>query len=173
MARVLVLYATREGQTEQIAQRLAGALRSFGNEVRLCRWHERLELPDCGALILGASVHYGRHPKALAAWIRGHLGRLRNLPTAFFSVSLTSNPRYGERFLRSSGWAPQMSASFQGALVYSVYPPWKRAVVRAFAAMGGHDTDPSRDYDYTDYAAVAEFAGRFARALGEASSVRA
>jgi menaquinone-dependent protoporphyrinogen IX oxidase len=28
--------------------------------------------------------------------------------------------------------------------------------------MGGHDTDPSRDYDYTDWKAVDSFATAFA-----------
>jgi menaquinone-dependent protoporphyrinogen IX oxidase len=35
--------------------------------------------------------------------------------------------------------------------------------VRAFAAIGGHDTDASRDYDYTDWKAVEDFATAFSR----------
>jgi menaquinone-dependent protoporphyrinogen oxidase len=51
---------------------------------------------------------------------------------------------------------------FRGALQYSKYGPIKRRVVQAFAAVGGHDTDTSRDYDYTDWKAVDRFATAFA-----------
>jgi menaquinone-dependent protoporphyrinogen IX oxidase len=34
--------------------------------------------------------------------------------------------------------------------------------VQAFAVIGGHDTDTSRDYDYTDWKAVESFATAFA-----------
>jgi menaquinone-dependent protoporphyrinogen IX oxidase len=38
-----------------------------------------------------------------------------------------------------------------------------------FAAIGGHDTDPSRDYDYTNWEAVDGFATAFSRELISAS----
>jgi len=60
---------------------------------------------------------------------------------------------------------PRAVAVFAGALRYSRYPWWKRQMLRGFALMGGHDTDPSRDYEYTDWGAVAHFAEAFAASL--------
>jgi Flavodoxin domain len=72
---------------------------------------------------------------------------------------------YATKFLRRAGWRPQLTAVFRGALKYSMYGPIKRRVVQAFAAVGGHDTDASRDYDYTDWKAVASFATAFSAML--------
>jgi menaquinone-dependent protoporphyrinogen oxidase len=60
-------------------------------------------------------------------------------------------------------------AVFPGALQYSKYGPLKRLVVRAFAAVAGHDTDTSKDYEYTDWKAVERFAAAFSEELTSAS----
>lgn len=113
------------------------------------------------ALIVGASVHYGRHP----GWLRK---ALTGQPTAFYSVSLSANPDYAAKFLCRAGWQPRLVASFVGALKYSRYGWFKRRLVQAFARMGGHSTDASRDHDYTDWVAVERFAGDFAALLARA-----
>jgi menaquinone-dependent protoporphyrinogen oxidase len=81
VARILVLYATIEGHTARIAERVAGALRS----------HE--------AVVVGASMHYGHHPADLGALLRKNRAALAAWPSAFFSVSLSAK----ERFLREVG----------------------------------------------------------------------
>jgi menaquinone-dependent protoporphyrinogen oxidase len=58
---------------------------------------------------------------------------------------------------------------FAGALSYSQYKPLKRLVVRALAAVAGHDTDTSRDYEYTDWQAVE----RFSASVGKLIEVKA
>jgi len=115
-------------------------------------------------VIVGASVHYGHHPAWLAAFLRKNPVPAA-CKSAFFSVSLSANQNYAERFLRQTDWAPQLTAVFAGALAYSKYGPIKRFAVRAFAAIAGHDTDTSRDYDYTDWQAVERFATAFSRGL--------
>jgi len=119
-------------------------------------------------MIVGAAVHYGHHPASLASFLREN-----PVPAAcrraFFSVSLSASQNYAERFLGQTDWAPQLTAVFRGALQYSKYGPIKRYVVRAFAAIAGHDTDTSRDYDYTDWEAVERFASDFSRSLTSAS----
>ena len=112
---------------------------------------------------MGASVHYGRHPAWLARLLRRH--DLRRAKTAFFSVSLGAKEEYAARFLRRARWKPDRVAVFAGALPYSKNGPLKRRIVRAFAALAGHDTDTSRDYDYTDWAAVERFAAGFSETL--------
>jgi len=166
MARVLILYATVEGHTARIAQRIASGLAGAGHGVelhRVVRTEAALDLATYAGVIVGASVHYGRHPGHLRALLRKHRTALAARPGAFFSVSLSANERYAARFLGQVGWRPQQTATFAGALQYRKYGPIKRVVVKAFAAIGGHDTDTSRDYDYTNWKAVDSFATAFLR----------
>jgi menaquinone-dependent protoporphyrinogen oxidase len=157
-ARILILYATVEGHTRKVAERVAGKLADAGMaaEVR----EATADLPDLRGydrLVVGASVHYGHHPAWLARVIREAAGRFPSR-TAFFSVSLGAKEHYATKFLRRARWQPQLTAVFAGALRYSRYGPIKRRVVQAFALVGGHDTDTSRDYEYTDWPAVDRFA---------------
>lgn len=166
MPDVLVAYASVEGHTARVAQRIAELLRSRGHRVDVVAAGDAPELSDYAGVIVGASVHYGRHPACLGRWLRRHAPVLKERRSAFFSVSLGAKQRYATRFLRQARWRPQMAAVFPGALQYSKYGPLKRAVVRAFAWIAGHDTDASQDYDYTDWEAVDDFAAAFAERLG-------
>ena len=167
MPDALVLYASVEGHTERIAERIAALLRERGHRVEVAPADAELKLGDYAGLIVGASVHYGHHPARLARLLRGRSPR--GLTTAFFSVSLGAKERYAARFLRRARWTPDLVAVFAGALKYSEYGPIKRRVVRAFAALAGHDTDTSRDYEYTDWKAVERFATAFSETLTSAS----
>lgn len=166
MPRVLIAYATSEGHTRRIAVRLAERLERGGVVTAL---HEARDgLPDLDGydgVIVGASVHYGHHPAALRALLKRHRDALARRPGAFFSVCLTGKDNYRRKFLRQCGWAPAHQATFTGALQYSKYGPFKRLVVKGFAWMGGHDTDASRDYDYTNWKAVDDFSTAFAEQL--------
>jgi menaquinone-dependent protoporphyrinogen oxidase len=177
MAHVLILYATLEGHTGRIAERMALELRAAGHAVELAAAREGAPLPELGAfdaVIVGASVHYGHHPACFGRALRKQLDALHSRPSAFFSVSLSAGGpganrpaawRYVRKFLRATGWQPAQTAAFGGALRYSVLRGWKRFLVRLFVRVAGGDTDTSRDYEYTDWRAVAEFAHAFAAPL--------
>lgn len=160
---VLVAYASIEGHTARIAQRIAEVLRGRGYRVDVVPASGALDLSRYAGVIVGASVHYGRHPAKLGKWLK--TAGLEGRASAFFSVSLGAKEHYATKFLRRAGWRPQLTAVFQGALKYSRYGPIKRRVVQAFAAIGGHDTDASMDYDYTDWKAVEDFATAFSAML--------
>jgi menaquinone-dependent protoporphyrinogen oxidase len=166
VARVLVLFATVEGQTEKIAGRIAETLSRKGHEARCLRFSEDIQLDD-GAILIGASVHYGSHPGALLRWVRANKDLLQRQPSAFFSVSLSARHKpstarkYVEKFLRKARWRPARSAFFAGAAQYRRYPAWKRLLVLGFVAMAGGDTDTSRDHEYTDWGEVDAFAEGF------------
>lgn len=169
MPDALVLYASMEGHTARIAERIASRIRSHGHRVDVAPVGTDLELSDYAGVIVGASVHYGRHPAWLARVLRAEAASLRSPKTAFFSVSLGAKQRYATRFLRRARWKPELVAVFAGALQYSKYGPLKRLVVRAFAAAAGHETDTSSDYEYTDWEAVDGFATAFSQRLTSAS----
>jgi menaquinone-dependent protoporphyrinogen oxidase len=161
----LILYASVEGHTERIAQRIAETLRRGRHRVDLTPAGDGVDLSRYAGVIVGASVHYGHHPASLAMLLRKNAAALGFCKSAFFSVSLGAKERYATKFLRRAGWQPQLTAVFPGALQYSKYGPIKRRVVQAFAVIGGHDTDTSRDYDYTDWKAVDSFATAFSAIL--------
>lgn len=163
MSAVLIAYASVEGHTGLIAQRIAEALRAAGHRVDVAQASAGLDFSGYDGVVVGASVHYGHHPAWLAGFLRRNSASLGARKTGFFSVSLGVKERYATKFLEKAGWRPQLTATFAGALRYSRYGPIKRVVVRAFAVIGGHDTDASRDYDYTNWEAVEDFATAFSR----------
>lgn len=168
MARILVLYASTEGQTARIAATIGARLSGARHRIDLHQAQRGLGVPDPAvydAVIVGASVHYGHHPAFLRRALRGCRSALATRRSAFFSVSLSGNPEYAVRFLRRTGWEPRLAASFTGALRYSLYGWFRRRLVQVFARMGGHSTDTSRDHDYTDWEAVGRFADAFAADL--------
>jgi menaquinone-dependent protoporphyrinogen oxidase len=166
MARVLILYVTSEGHTGRIAGRIAERLHQAGVVVELQEVKDRLpRLDGYDGFVVGASVHYGHHPARLRALLRAQSAQLALRPSAFFSVCMSGKDHYRRKFLRQCGWAPPHQATFRGALQYSKYGPIKRQVMRGFATMMGRDTDPSNDYDYTDWKAVEEFSTAFAKRL--------
>ncbi len=166
MPRILLLYASTEGQTALIAERMAHALRAAGHNVDMLPADAdpaRLDPAAYDGVIVGASIHYGHHPAFLRTLIRRQRSALEARPNAFFSVSLSAGgprpkpaaaQRYIDKFLRKTGWQPQLVASFAGAVRYSLYGPIKRRVMIVFVGLGGGETDTSRDYEYTDWAAV-------------------
>ena len=166
MARVLILYMTSEGHTGRIAARLAEVLERGGIAVELHEVREALPaLAGYDGIMVGSSVHYAHHPARLRALLRPQREALSSCPSAFFSVCMSGKPHYREKFLRQCRWAPPHQATFQGALQYSKYGPFKRLVVRGFARMAGRDTDPSKDYEYTNWKAVEDFSTAFAGLL--------
>ena len=177
MPRILLLYATTEGQTALIAERIARALREKAHSVDMLPADTdpaRLDPAAYDAVMVGASIHYGRHPAYLRTLIRRHRDVLAARPCAFFSVSLSAGgprpkpaaaQRYLHKFLRKTGWQPQLTASFAGALKYSRYGPIKRRVMIVFVGLGGGNTDTSQDYEYTDWDAVERFANAYAQSL--------
>jgi menaquinone-dependent protoporphyrinogen oxidase len=177
MSRILLLYASVEGQTKLIAERIAHTLREKAHSVDMLPADTDAAQLDPAAydgVMVGASIHYGHHPAYLCQLIGRHRSALAARPSAFFSVSLSAGgprpkpaaaQRYLDKFLRKTAWQPQMIASFAGAVRYSLYGPIKRRVMIVFVGLGGGETDTSRDYEYTDWDAVERFAGEFAQRL--------
>lgn len=171
MSSFLVLYGTGEGQTAAVAERIAGVIGGRGHDVETADAEtlpSGFDVGEYDAVVVGSSIHVGDHHEDVVTFVREHRDRLEERPTAFFQLSLSSAvddakrraeaARYVEEFLAETGWEPDRIARFGGALRYSEYGFLKRVVMKRIAKRATGDTDTSRDYEYTDWAAVEAFA---------------
>lgn len=176
MSHILIVYGSTEGHTTQIADRMRLALESEGHQVTVRNARQARDLPvedTVAGIIVGGSIHRGEHQTALREFVREHRARLGQVPSTFFSVSLTAAHETEEsradaeacveRFVREAGWQPPRVELIAGALVYSQYNFFMRHMMRLIVSREGIDTDTAHDYDYTDWARVEEFAREFGR----------
>lgn len=178
MIRVLIPYGTSEGQTARIAEYLADVIRNHGYEAHPVDIKRSgvLEPDGYDAVIVGASIHMGRHENYVRDFVRENRGTLERLPSAFFSVSLAAHDStedaheevegYIQKFVQQTGWRPRKVGRFAGALLYTRYGFFKRWIMKKIARdKGNPDTDTSRDYVYTDWDSVKRFAEEFLETL--------
>lgn len=181
MTRVLVIYASKHGHTSKIAGRIALDLRAAGADADVHAVDTRgaEHLGDYDAVVVGTSVHAGHHQRGILDWVRHHAHTLNRMPSALFSVSLSaaddtpeacaSAQKYVDDFLDETGWDPRLRVSFAGALQYLEYDFLTRLLMRLLMSRGGHPTDTTRDYDYTDWDAVSAFAAEIGAIAAEVS----
>jgi menaquinone-dependent protoporphyrinogen oxidase len=173
-----VFYATREGHTRRVAERIAADLRARGASVDL------FDVRGCSApdwnkysnACLAASVHLGRHEREMIAFASEHREALVRLDAAFVSVTLSEasaqdptrpepqrraaaadTQRMIDVFVRASGWHPTHVLPVAGALAYSKYNFLVRFLMKRIARQAGVPTDTSRDYEFTDWQALDRF----------------
>ena len=176
MIPILIAYGTTEGQSQKIAEFMAEAVRAEGYRAELMdvsREQAAIVHPVYAGVILGGSVHAGRHSPALERFVEHHGEWLKTVPVGFFSVSLTSAHgdetsrrearRMLDEFLRRTGLRPARTCLLAGALRYSRYGLLKRWMMRRIARKEGGGTDTTRDYEYTDWDDARLFALEFAR----------
>ncbi|MBA3826408.1 MAG: protoporphyrinogen oxidase [Ktedonobacterales bacterium] len=171
MARILVLYGSTESQTAKIAEFLATVLKQHGQTVSVVDSEfipGSFTLNDYDVALIGASMHAGGFQRAVQNFVGQQQASLNQMPSAFFSVSLTAaypTPEgrsqldsHLERFFAETGWHPQQVVNFAGALAYSQYHGLKRWAMLRIAHDVHAPTDTSHDYEYTDWEAVTRFA---------------
>ena len=172
-----IIYSSQEGQTQKIAERIAGSLRDKGQQVTVFPVRQLptdFTLDNYDAAILGGSIHVGKYPKQLKKFVSMHRDWLNRVPSAFFTVCLAIHSQqttsqqealnYGKDFLTQTGWQPTLSATFAGAVRYTRYNVITRFIMKQISKKEGGSTDTSRDHEYTDWAQVEEFAEKFMRA---------
>lgn len=183
MPRLLVLYGTTDGQTGKIAERLGGMLQSLGADVDVVDAGGGIPEPrpeDYAGVIVAASVQASNYQKAVERWLRAHAVALRSKPSAFLSVCLgvlQDDPGVQrevaaimDQFLARLSWKPSMTRSVAGALLYTRYDWIKRWIMLRISRKAGGDTDTSRDYEYTDWSAIKDFATEFHRLVTRETS---
>lgn len=176
MRRVLIAFASREGQTEKIAHHIARRLEDSGHLARLIDLKARESeagADDCDAAIIAGAIHRGRHEQALARFIMRHAPALRRGPSAFLSVSLSAGSQNRadlqavdevvQGFLYELGWHPDRVEHVAGA----VREPLADRATAGLGMLGfGLVPEPTRETELTDWAKLDEFIASFATEMG-------
>ena len=174
MTHILIVYGTTDGHTRKIAHVLAEDLRAHLCSVDILDaagplW--RLSPEGYDGVIVAASVHIGDYQRPVCRWVRAHAPMLNTMPTAFLSVCLAvleKDPaaqreiaRIMNRFLTRNGWQPTIAKLVAGALPYTRYGWLKRQMMKRIVAKAGGDIDTTRDFEYTDWNDLRDFAREF------------
>jgi menaquinone-dependent protoporphyrinogen oxidase len=190
MKPVLLIYATREGQTRRIAEHLGNLL---GEQKHLFVLVDAAHIPHdlhfdkFSAAIVGASLHIGKYEPEMAKFVKRHAAELNRMPSMFLSVSLAQasadNPAATQQkreeserhvrkataaFLAETGWAPARTASVAGSLRYTRYNFLTRFMMRRIAKRAGMPLDTTRDYEYTNWEKLDQTIGEFILTLSAA-----
>ena len=170
--RVLIVFASGHGQTAKIAEAIAKRLRERGADVDVYDSHAGTPpSPDGYDVVgLGSHVKHGKHDAAIHSYIDRNLSSLQARQNFFFSVSLTASDKpylpdpggyiYGTTY--ATAWRADTAAAFGGALPYRRYNPVLRLLMKLRSSRHGHPIDTSRDYVFTDWVQVRQFADSIA-----------
>lgn len=159
--RLMVVYASRYGQTEKIAQRIADVAKREGMACEIAEVANASTPDDFSDVVIAGSVYFGSYARSLSRYVRQNVATLAKRHTAFVTVCNEVEQAPVAKFLRSTGWTPDTTAAFAGALRYTRYGWFIRFVASRAARAHGADADTTRDFEYTDWHAVEAFARTF------------
>jgi menaquinone-dependent protoporphyrinogen oxidase len=174
MASVCIIYATTDGHTRKICERLRELLAPAGHQVSLISIEAAgaLDWSSCDKIVVGASIRYGRHNPLILDFVNAHVQLLDAKPNAFFSVNIVArkphrnrpetNP-YLQKFLKRSRWRPAELDVFAGRLDYPRYGLLDRLMIQFIMWLSRGPTDARAVVEFTDWQRVAAFAQRVAR----------
>ena len=159
--RVVVGYASSQGSTAQIAERIAEILRGSGNTVDV-RPMQKIDRPgDYDAAVLGSALHNQAWLPEAAAFLHAHAPVLAGRPVWLFSVGMSDGLPKPIRAMARSGQEKRIAQSLRGdvqprghRLFSGVCQPWQlpRAGSILFRAAGG------RFGDYRDWPSIESWA---------------
>ncbi len=172
--KVIIAYATLEGQTGKIARFAEAELTALGHEVEVydvadaARWPT---LEGADHVILAASVHERRHPKDFEVFVAARAEDLNMRHTMMISVSLSAAfaegmaeaQDYVDEMKMRTELEPEKELLVAGAIRTGKYDYFAAQVVR-HVVMRGRDFDPAaKEHEFTDWAALAHDISAFVK----------
>jgi len=164
--KILIAYATAEGQTRKIARFAADRLSDAGHAVELLHVAdaEGLDWSRVEGAILAGSLHMGRLQSELHDFAAAHAPALNARRSALIQVSLAAAgedagelaeiARIAEAFCATTGWSPDATMQVAGAFRFTQYDFFRRWAMRWIAAQKGEEVRAGEDREYTDWAAL-------------------
>ncbi|MDJ0821257.1 MAG: flavodoxin domain-containing protein [Paracoccaceae bacterium] len=164
--RILIAYATTEGQTRKICRFAADHLSTQGHSVELLNAGdtEGLDVVRFDAVVMAGSVHAGNLQDDLIRFGAENATLLASRPTLYLQVSLSAAGddasewedlrRIAGRVSDAIGFVPGRTEHVAGAFRFTQYDFFKSWAMRWIASQKGEDIDPHADREYTDWAAL-------------------
>ena len=167
--KVLIVYASKYGQTEKIATAVADTLRQEGADARAIpvkSLPRGLDLRAYDGVIVAGACYTGRF-KRLRKFMRRYGAQLPAVRNALIAVSLSAkfDPANAEKevhaFVAEFGWLPDTFTCVAGAESFTRYGFLTGFAMRKIATKEGRGGDFTNDREYTDWDALAQFAREF------------
>ncbi|MFP4327321.1 MAG: flavodoxin domain-containing protein [Paracoccaceae bacterium] len=164
--KILIAYATTEGQTRRIARFAADRLSDAGHAVELLPVADAqgLDWARIEAVILAGSLHMGKLQPELHDFAAAHAPALNARRSALIQVSLAAAGedaeeraeivRIAEAFCIATGWTPDVTLQVAGAFRFTQYDFFRRWAMRWIAAQKGEQVRADEDREYTDWTAL-------------------
>jgi menaquinone-dependent protoporphyrinogen oxidase len=169
-----IFYASRDGHTRRIAERVATGLSAAGiaaEPINVAEPHALKDLAASPYVVLIAAIRYGHHLREAEAALDVYEKLAKKPPLALASVNLTArkpekctpqtNP-YLRKWIKRRRLTPDLAIAIAGRLVYPRYTLFDRLAIQMIMTMTGGVTDPTAEVDYTDWNGVDAFALKIA-----------
>lgn len=169
---ILIAYGTVEGQTKKVAQFVEKQLREAGEDVAVFDTSDRFSEPSfdgVNKVVLAASVHERRHPKDFETFVYSNREVWAEKATLFLSVSLKAAfedeigeaQDYVDEMSLRTGLTPDAQILVPGAIHSASYDYYASQILR-HVVLKGQTFDPNvRDYEFTDWDALAKGVDEF------------
>lgn len=179
-----LFYATHDGQTRRIAERIAERLEELKQPVSIndlsVDFPNEQKIISARAVIFAAPVRYGHHLPVADRFLTLYASLAKRPLLALASINLTArkpgrdtlegNP-YLRRWLEKRKIAPELVGIFAGRLDYPSYGWLDRQMIRLIMKITKGPTDPSTQIEFTDWNQVDAFAHKiFERVNSDAKS---
>ena len=170
--KVMIAYASIEGQTRKISRFLEDTLKKAGHDVQAVEVSDEgpaLSFNGVDHVILAASVHERRHPKAFEVLLAGQGDKLADKKTLLISVSLKAAFEDGQEEAQDyldemklrTGFEPDREILVAGAVRSGSYDYFQTQVVR-HVLLRGQSYDPADgEREFTDYGKLAASVDEF------------
>lgn len=164
--KVLIVYATTDGQTRKIVRYCADWLIDQGHSVELITALDAqgVDLSRFDRVILAASVHMGGYQTDLQNFAQKAAHKLADMPSLFLSVSLCAAGTDPDdwvglktltaEFVQKTGWTPSGTAYVAGAFKFAQYDFFKSWAMRWIASKKDPNVDRHKNTEYTDWDAL-------------------
>ncbi len=182
---IAIAYATHDGQSERIAERIAKRLGDRGAASTLHALRRSVDPAidaESDAVVAVLAVRYGRVLPEGRTFLKAFASRQAAPPLALAIVNLVArnasrrspetNP-YLRQTLARFALRPALATAFGGRLNYPKYRFFDKQIIRLIMAMTGGVADGRSDIDYTDWAQVDDFATAVAALAAASSAVAA
>lgn len=172
--RIAIYFASHDGQTRKIVDRLAEHLSTRGVSATIADLTTGVPpVIDVTAniVLLASAIRYGFHLPAARRFLAQLRTEVPEDRMAMISVNLTARKPgrqtaegnvYLRSWLKRTGLRPAFAAAVAGRLDYPAYRWFDRMMIQAIMTLSGGPTNPATVIEYTDWAALEELSDRLA-----------